>query len=1022
MAIEIDPIDYAWLNLTDEDIKALANTDSKLFHDKNNPGMNELRMMKHSDYFFFTCKTLLNIELLPIQLAILEELWTRPFPMYIASRGFGKMLSGNELIRNKNGWKLMKDVCVGDKVYGGDGKLCNVIAKTDLQKNLNMYRITLRDGRTIDCCEDHQWKIWDKNKNRNKKEPVYSVVKTKDIINDYYYDRIGEKSSGKEYKYALPINQPLIEEESSNLLLHPYVVGVLLGDGCLRNSSIRVTSLDKELLDRFESLLPKGYFLTSLNNGKDYSVSRRNKDIPAFVELCRKIGIYGHTAHDKFIPEDYKYSSYEQKLELIKGLNDTDGYSKRTVIEYYTVAKKLAEDYIDVARSLGLHCKKSSKEAWIKDKRYADCHMITTYTDKPVFALSRKLEYLTHNRSKQGQSKFDKVFITKIEKIENGDGYCIMVDSPDHTYITKDYIVTHNSYLLAVFCWLKMILVPNTKVVVVGAAFRQSKIIFDYMNSIWNNAPILQSIAGDNSGPRVGVDKVTMSFNNSWTIAIPIGDGSTIRGLRAHVIIGDEFASISPDIYETVIQGFTSVSPNPLQNVQVESRKRKMKDLGLWTQEYENIIGAAKVNQSIVSGTADYAFKHFAQYWKRYHTIVTSGGDREKLREVFPEEVPNGFDWRDFSIIRIPYDLVPKGFMDEKQIAKAKATIHSGTFNNEYGAIFSEDSDGFFKRSLIESCVVSDKNPINGITFEPKTVGDQGYQYVFGIDPASEADNFTIVIIELHSNHNRVVYCWSTNRKEFKKRLIAGRAKEHDFYGFCARKIRNLMKAFPCVKLGLDAQGGGVAIEEALQDPDKIHPHEHPIYRVVNLDKPYYTDTLMGSHILELIQFANYEWTYNANNNLKKDMEEKFILFPELNPVLLAIEAGKNELSENFLEYDSFEDCSLEIEELKNELCTIVHSVTGTGQGGRERWDTPEIKLEGNKKGRQRKDRYSALLIANSLARQIHRAIAPATFEIVGDYRQNIESSFKNQQMYNGTDIWRNITEDCFIGVQRNVR
>ena len=38
-----------------------------------------------------------------------------------------------------------------------------------------------------------------------------------------------------------------------------------------------------------------------------------------------------------------------------------------------------------------------------------------------------------------------------------------------------------------------------------------------------------------------------MRLGDSWTIAIPMGDGSKIRGLRAHIIIADEFASISPD-------------------------------------------------------------------------------------------------------------------------------------------------------------------------------------------------------------------------------------------------------------------------------------------------------------------------------------------------------------------------------------------------------------------------------------------------------------------------------------------
>ena len=64
--------------------------------------------------------------------------------------------------------------------------------------------------------------------------------------------------------------------------------------------------------------------------------------------------------------------------------------------------------------------------------------------------------------------------------------------------------------------------------------------------------------------------------------------------------------------------------------------------------------------------------------------------------------------------------------------------------------------------------------------------------------------------------------------------------------------------------------------------------------------------------------------------------------------------------------YDTLEDAAMEVEELKDELSTIVMSVT---TAGRERWNTPEVKLGSGKKGRMRKDRYSALVIANMIAR-----------------------------------------------------
>ena len=108
------------------------------------------------------------------------------------------------------------------------------------------------------------------------------------------------------------------------------------------------------------------------------------------------------------------------------------------------------------------------------------------------------------------------------------------------------------------------------------------------METLWRNAPILRSICDSNSGPRRDVDRCTMRINDSWAIAVPLGDGQKIRGLRAHTIIADEFGSIPPDIYETVVAGFAAVSASPVQNVKEAAKREELKEQGLWTQELED--------------------------------------------------------------------------------------------------------------------------------------------------------------------------------------------------------------------------------------------------------------------------------------------------------------------------------------------------------------------------------------------------------------------------------------------------
>jgi hypothetical protein len=585
------------------------------------------------------------------------------------------------------------------------------------------------------------------------------------------------------------------------------------------------------------------------------------------------------------------------------------------------------------------------------------------------------------------------------------------------------------SFLLALYAIIRCMFYPGTKIVIVGAAFRQSKIIFEYMESIWRTSPVLRSIfSGNDDGPRRDVDRCTLRLGDSWAVAIPMGDGSKIRGLRAHIIIADEFASISPDIYETVVAGFAAVSASPIQNVKEQAKKKAMTAAGLWNEELETLTKKMG-NQAIISGTADYGFKHFAQYWKRYKGIIESCGDKDKLEELFQGEVPENFNWKDYSIIRIPYELIPKGFMDDKQVARAKATIHTAIYNMEYAACFVTDSEGFFKRSLIESCVTSESDPIRigekEILFDAVVKGNVNSQYVYGIDPASEKDNFSIVILEVFPDHNRVVYCWTTNRGNFKARQKRGLIDEHDFYGFCVRKIRDLMKTFPPLTIGMDAQGGGVAIEEGLHDPSKMEDGENLIWPTIDYERSKIkdTDAQSGLHILELVQFAKAEWTAYANHGLRKDLEDRVLLFPRFDNLSLGLALDKegqdilNAELDNL--HDNLSECILEIEELKNELTTIVMTQTSTGPNARDRWDTPETKLQHGKKGRLRKDRYSALIIANAIARKFQKGLRPIDYDVVGGDLRDIVN--KEGQMYRGPEWFtQGANEDIYTGIYRN--
>ena len=155
------------------------------------------------------------------------------------------------------------------------------------------------------------------------------------------------------------------------------------------------------------------------------------------------------------------------------------------------------------------------------------------------------------------------------------------------------------SFILSVYPLLRALFMPRRKIIVVGAAFRQSKVLFEYMETIWNNSPILRSMCDSNSGPRRDVDRCVMRINGSRVTCLPLGDGQKIRGQRANDIISDEFASIPRDIFETVVAGFAAVSSDPIENVKKIAAKKKAIELGLDIEEEKDAVLEKKNNQII---------------------------------------------------------------------------------------------------------------------------------------------------------------------------------------------------------------------------------------------------------------------------------------------------------------------------------------------------------------------------------------------------------------------------------------
>lgn len=1018
-------------------------------------------LMSQPEYLAFTVKILMNIELLPFQAVILAELWQRKFPMLIASRGAGKswilsvyailraiLLPGRKITIVGSAFRqskilfdyvegiwntspILRSICDNKSGPRRDPDMCRMVINNSRITALPIgdgclspcTLITYADsiGRLLDSFSSIKL-IWGNGDFReteyfidNGLKPTKIVSTKKGYSYEGTYNHAMKVVRSNQIKWVrtedMKIGDRILIDRSERWhggstdlsIDEGYALGLLIGDGSLSNEyRIGFATKDLELAYSVKKLIDlspfEGKTLNQmLPNDPDHWTCN-SKDIVKWFH--DRYQIVGERSGDKEFPKTVLGSTKEIVAKFISGLYASDGHCFVTEakggvsisVNFTSTSERLIKQLQYVLLHFGIVSTLSNRERNIRWNTAYELGIygldVKKFAERIGFGLKRKQDQLMEAISRRTKwvSVSDSVpidpelVISSLQKHDKPDG---MTPS-----ILRRLKSLQHSFLKECMKYS------------VGAS--------------WHN------LVDDN----VFYDEITSitdSECHTYDIHVPNGNeycangffshNSKIRGQRSQDILADEFGSIPIDIFENVIAGFAAVSAAPADNVRTIASKKKAEQLGIALNRENQII--SKTNQIIISGTAYYDFNHFAKYWKKWSEIVNSGGERNKLKDIFNGEIPKDFDYSDYSVIRIPYNALPDGFMDDGQISRSKATIHSGIFNMEFLSIFSKDSMGFFKRSLLERCTPKYNEPLvletgEEIIFEPSLIGEHGVQYVLGCDPASEVDNFSLTLLALYPSHRRIKYVWTTTRKAFIELRKNGQIDQDDFYGFCARKIRDLMKTFSIVRLGIDSQGGGVAVYEALHDKKRLKDGELPLWTVIDLDKPDAHAGESGLHIIELINFANFTWLSESNHGLRFDFENRKLLFPAFDPISIGLSEEEDAI--NNRKYDTLSDVIFELEELKAELSIIQITQTPSG---RDHWDTPSVKTGVGRVGRLRKDRYSSLLIANSLARNLNKN-QPLNYESYGGFSKSNSRPTNNEKMFIGPAWWTEAMQNVY--------
>jgi len=395
------------------------------------------------------------------------------------------------------GVKKIGNINIGDyvtSVNGGKTKVMNIYP----QGIKNIYQFLFSDGSTTRCCKEHLWLTKTLSEKRYKKG--FSVKKTGDIIESI--------RNHNQKNHEIPICDA-VEFTKRDVPIDPYLLGLLLGNGMLHESSFSTS--DTELIDKINKRLPDNMLCKYSSRYNYRLVCTKNSETgnPLQRELS-KLRLIGKNSFTKFIPDVYKINEKQVRIEMIRGLIDGCSIIHRrdkSRCQFYTMSPKLLEDVKFIVQSLGGIC--YFKQRSINEETIQKIEDQDLRSSHNVFMLDIILK---NNPFKSGSKSFlrksckTKRMISSIDYVGKEECVCIEVDHPSQLYLTDNFIVTHNTFknsiVVADECQnstidqIRMLLTrigENTKMIICGDVYQSD---INYTSGLQDAFELLQGING----------------------------------------------------------------------------------------------------------------------------------------------------------------------------------------------------------------------------------------------------------------------------------------------------------------------------------------------------------------------------------------------------------------------------------------------------------------------------------------------------------------------------------------------
>lgn len=339
--------------------------------------------------------------------------------------------------------KMLKE---GDYVYGSNGQPTRIIATSEVFEGNDCYEIQFQDKLKLVADANHLWALdthYSRASKRNRQKRVYTqkanyrqdakmnngvTMTTEELFNSNLKINIGGQ---ERFNFTIQV-APAFEGVETDLPIPPYTLGAWLGDGTSANAQITSHPSDSEIIRRIEA--------------DGFAVEKKK---PQYLHLIKNLQVTlrkNNLIKNKHIPEAYFNASKEQRMDLLRGLMDTDGtISNGRQCEFCSVKEHFAHQVQRLANGLGIKACMNVGNAVLNGRVVGKKYRVQWTNSEPVFHLSRKLERLPKVVGPDAMNRT----IVSVRKVKSVPTKCIVVDAPDHLFLcTEHCVITHNSTLL----------------------------------------------------------------------------------------------------------------------------------------------------------------------------------------------------------------------------------------------------------------------------------------------------------------------------------------------------------------------------------------------------------------------------------------------------------------------------------------------------------------------------------------------------------------------------------------------